>query len=49
MGDRRALRSKATAGFEGLAARRRDARVLHRVPDPRAVALLEATIGEVSN
>jgi hypothetical protein len=47
MGARRAFRSKATARIEGLTARRRDAGVLHRVTDPRAVALLQATFGEV--
>ena len=45
---RRGVRAKAAAGIEGPAARRGDARVLHGVPDPGAAALLQATVGEVT-
>ena len=44
----RGVRAKAAAGIEGPAARRGDARVLHGVPDPGAAALLQATVGEVT-
>jgi hypothetical protein len=49
MEGRRGVRTEAAAGIEGPAARRGGARVLHGVPDPRAAAILQATVGEVTH